>query len=155
MKTTINTVKNHSTLTVILRGKKYFFISQDALIDSLVKKYKKRIKLWATSQEMLFEKITTGDGRSINPYEIYLKAYHILCNEKYKNVKLSKKTNRNTYIKEKGYLFDMKDRDTIDSDECKGKKVVERGFYFYEEPTLRKVEKNWKSFRKTQYKHID
>lgn len=152
MKATIKTVKNYLNLTIFIGKNKYKFYSEGALIESLVKGYKKQVIGLAQGRLKWFDKITRGDGKNIRPYDIYCQAFYFLRQEKKKYIKPHRKIKKATYGRERGYLFNMKDRDVVDEIEPKGKSLVERGFYFYEENWCRKTEKNWKSFRKNQYK---
>ena len=151
MEATIKTVKNYLSLTIIIRGEKFTCASREALVETMVRSYKDSVKK-ASQGGRWFDKITRGDGVEINPQDVYWEARERLAKEKKKYKKPAKKIKNGTYGRERGYLFNMKDRDTLDEDEPKGKKVVERGFYFYEYPWYRRTKRNWKSFRKTQYK---
>lgn len=148
------TIKNYLSLTILIGKKKYTCASKEALIESLVKSYKEQVRGLAQGRLKWFDKITRGDGLDIRPYDIYWEAYGILRSERKKYKKPARQIKSSTYGRERGYIFNLKDRDTLDENEPKGKKMEERGFYFYEDPWCRKTEKNWKSFRKTQYNSI-
>jgi len=155
MKKSQPTVDKSEELTVDVRGSKYKFASQDALLQSLVESEfcRENLKKITTGRYTWFTYIKKGDGSHIAPSDIYWLAREIIARKKRQN-KVSKPwPDKNAHQKVKGYLFAAKEDDPLFPDEPRGKKIEQRGFYFYDDgPFWRKTEKNWKSFRKTQYK---